>query len=401
MSDIFIYDALRTPLGKGNGEGALFEVRPVDLLSKCLRALQQRQGIETHRVEDFLLGCMLPVSGQADNIAKTALLQAGWSAKVPGVQLNRFQTSGLSAILLGAAKVRAGWNNLIIVGGLESRSRIARENNRGAISSDPDIMTQIGSIPAGLAADLLATIEGFTKEQLDEYAFNSIQKAQKAVRENYFEQSITPIYDQNNISILEKDETIPLEILSEDLSNQESVFGKINQGFEAVALTKYPLVERVKALHTLGHIAKPADSAALLLIGNHSIGQELSLKPRAKIIGINTTSTEFTIHHLGGIEAAKICLKRNNLTPNDIDLWYINESYAAPAILFQQTFNIKNADLNACGGNIAYGDASGANGAILCGMLLNDLERRGHKRGLLAMSAEGGMGESLVIERLV
>ncbi len=399
MIDVFIYDTLRTPFGKGNRNGALFEVRPVDLLSKCLHALQKRNQLDTAAIADLIIGCVVPMGGQADNIAKTALLHANWSATIPGLQINSFQTSGLTAIGLAAAKIKAGWDNLAVAGGIESMSRIHRADNRGAISSDPDIMNKIAAIPSGIAADLIATMEGFSKEQLDNYAFKSIQKAKIAYQKDYFNKSIIPIYDQNKISILEKDETINLATTLEELSESQPIFPKSQRvGFDAIALRKYPLIEQIIPFHSAKNIAQPADNAALFLVGNAAQNEVIETKARAKIIATNTVSTELTITHKGGIEAAKQALNKAQLTTKDIDLWYINESFAAAALLFQQTFKIADKQLNPCGGNIAFGDALGANGAVLLGMLLDDLERQNLKRGLVALSAEGGIGTSMIIE---
>lgn len=399
MIEVFIYDTLRTPFGKGNRNGALFEVRPVDLLSKCLKALQKRNQLDTEAVADLIIGCVVPAGGQADNIAKTALLYANWSLGIPGLQVNRFQTSGLAAVGLAAAKIKAGWENLMVAGGIESMSRIQRKNNRGAISTDSDIMNKIGSIPSGVAADLIATMEIFNKEALDKYAFKSIQKAITAQQKGYFKKSIIPIYDQNEISILEKDETINIATTLENLSENQPIFPKSHRfGFDAIALRKYPLIEQIIPFHSEKNIAQPADNAALVLVGNGTQGKALGLKARAKIIAVNTVSTELTITHKGGIEAAKKVLQQTKLKAKDIDLWYINESFAAPALLFQQTFKIADKRLNPCGGNIAFGDALGANGAILLGMLVDELERQNLKRGLVAISAEGGMGTSMIIE---
>jgi acetyl-CoA C-acetyltransferase len=401
MIDVFIYDTLRTPLGKGSMEGALFEVKPIDLLSKCLKALQNRNQFDVKTIEDFILGCVLPIGGQADNIAKTALLRADWPSTIPGLQINRLQASGLVAVGLAAAKIKAGWAGQIIAGGLESMSRVHREDNRGAISSDPDIINRIGSIPIGIAADLLATLKGYSKEQLDKYAYKSIQKALKAKQGDYFKKSIIPIYDQNQILILKEDETIEETKTLKALSNETSCFPKENRaGFETIALKKYPLVERIIPIHSKGNTAAAADSAALALLANEDFGKRNQLKPRAKIVDMATLSTDFTLAHLGGVEAAKKVLDKANLKAKDIDLWYVNEPFAASALYFQQSFKLTDKKLNPCGGNIAFGDSLGANGLILLGMLMDELERQNLKRGLLSLNAESGLGTSIIIEMI-
>ena len=341
MTDVFIYDNLRTPLGRGNKAGALFEVRPIDLLSKCLKALEERNQLDTSKIADLIIGCVVPTEGQADNIAKTALSYANWDSSIPGMQINRFQASGLVAIALATAKIKAGWGQLIVAGGLESMSRVHRANYRGAISSDPDIMNRIGSIPVGIAADLLVTIEGFNKEQLDQYAYKSIQKAQLAIKKDYFQRSIIPIHDQNKIPILAKDETINSDISVEHISASAPIFPKSGRfGFSAMALKKYPLVEQIIPSHSQTNIAQPADSAAICLIGNEAQGKALGLTPKAKIIAAHTTSSELTITHKGGIKATQEILQQTKLKTKDIDLWYINESFAGPALLFLSLIHI-------------------------------------------------------------
>ncbi len=399
MTEAFIYDALRSPCGKGNKNGALFEVKPVKLLSSCLKALKKRNQLDTHLVEDLVIGCVVPAGDQADNIAKTALLYSGWADNIAGIQLNRFQTSGLSAVGMAAAKIKAGWGALIVAGGLESTSRIQWENHRGAIFGDPDAVNRAAWVPSGMAADLVATKEGFSKKELDNYAFRSHQKALNAQKRDYFEKSIISIHDQNDILILDKDEWLNLEINLENLTNQSLIFSKAkNLGFEIAALKKYPLIERIAHVHSEGNTALPADGAALVLIGNEAQAKVLERKARARIIATAAVGSEPSIAHLGGIEAAQKVLKNARLKPKDIDLWAVNEAYAAPALYFQKTFKILNKQLNPCGGNIALGDPLGATGAVLLGILLDELERQGLKRGLVAMSAEAGLGASIIIE---
>ena len=364
MTDVFIYDTLRTPCGKGNENGALFEAKPIKLLSSCLSALQTRNQLDTNLVEDLIVGCMTPTGEQGDNIAKTALLYTGWSDSVAGAQINRFQASGLSALSMAAAKIKSGWATLMIAGGLESSSRI--QNNRTAISSDPDIMNRMGWVPSDIAADLLATKEGFSKEELAEYAFHSHQKAVNAQANDYFKKTIIPIFDQNNILLLDKDEWINPEVLLEELLVQELVLPKSeSMGFEAMALKTYPLVERIIPAHSEGSIAPSADSAALIMLGNQAQEKVLQIKARAKIVAVATVSSEPNIVHLGGIEAADKALKNAKLKPKDIDLWAVNETYAATALHFQKIFNISNKKLNPSGGTIAFGDPLGATGIML------------------------------------
>ncbi|MEM6320261.1 MAG: acetyl-CoA C-acyltransferase [Bacteroidota bacterium] len=401
MEEVYIYDSLRTPFGKGNEQGALFEVRPVDLLSQCLKAIQRRNELPTELVEDFLIGCVMPMGGQADNIAKTALLLANWSVATPGMQINRFQASGLESIALAATKIKSGWNSLVVAGGIESMSRIQRANNLGAIFSDPDMLNRMGAIPNGVAADLLATIKKLDKQQLDNFAFQSLRKAQKALDEPVLQRSVIPIYDQNGIVILDKDETVDTTESEETIALAVPIFSKANRvGYDAIALRKYPLVEKINPVHSQKNIASTADSAALMLLGNPSLQRQLGRKPRAIIRYIYTTSTELTLTHLGGIAATKTALAKAKLTAKDIDLWYVNESFAAPALLFQRKFEIPEERFNPCGGNIAFGESLGANGTVLLGKLLDELERQQLHRGLVAISAETGIGGCMIIERI-
>lgn len=400
MNEVYILDVLRTPCGKGNSKGALFEVKPINLLANCLDAIKERNSLETKNVDDFALGCMVPYLDQADNLAKTALMYAGWDNQVSGLQLNRFQSSGLEAISYGASKIGAGWAQTVLAGGLESTSRIRRRENRGAISSDPELINKIGSIPAGMAADLIATIEQYSPEALNQYAIGSHQKTLKAQEKGYFNHSVIPILDRNNIPIISKDEMPDPEISLEKLETVEPYFPKSGRsGFETIALKKYPLVEKINYLHHSGNVALPADGAGLMLLGNETSVKNNQLKARAKITTIANFGTDWTIMHLGGIAAAEKALKQADLKASDIDLWYINETFAAPALKFQNHFQLDSDRLNPNGGTIAIGDPLGATGIIICCMLLEELERQSLKRGLVSMSAEGGLGVSLIISR--
>ncbi len=399
MTEVYIYDAVRTPCGKGDIAGALFQVKPLDLLNRCLNALSNRNTFETEQINDAILGCVVPFGDQGDNVIKTALLYSGWSKEVPGMQINRFQASGLEAISLAAGKITAGWGDLMIAGGLESPSRVRRSNFRGAISSDPNIINLIGSIPSGMSADLLATLHNIDRIEIDEYALASQDKALTAQKAGCFDNSIIPIYDQNNILLLNQDEVLNPTINSEEIAAMETIFPKWGRaGFEVAALKKYPLLEKIKAFHTVGNIAPMADGAALVLLGNKEKGKELGLTAKAKILMASTVSSDLSIMHLGGVKAAEKALQQAKLKAKDIDLWYTNESFGALGVYFQKHFSIPSNRLNACGGTIAFGEPPGALGAMLLSMLLNDLERQRLKRGLVSIAAEGGMGSCMIIE---
>ena len=400
IPDVFIYDALRSPFGKGTPDGALFEVRPVDLLGKCLKALANRNNAALVGVSDVLIGCV-PVGGQADNVARTALLSAGWPETISGLQMNRLQASGLAALGFGAAKIKSGWSNLLVVGGLESSSRTQGANYRGPISSDPDLLHQIGSIPADVAADLVATLHRFDVEQLTDFAWKSVEKSRLATANNHFKNSIVPICDQNGISILSKDEMVPEQLTHETMLEAPPPFRPLHRaGFQAVAVAKYPLVEKILPQHNDWTSAFPADNTALLLLGNEKTGKEIGLKPRARIIDMVSVGTDPTLNHGGAVVATEDLLKKTNNKPTDVHLWSINEGFAAPALWFQRTFKIPDDALNVSGGNLAFGDPMGANGAALLTLLLDDLQRLDKRRGLLALSAEGGLGISLLVETL-
>ena len=394
-----IYDVVRTPCGRGDETGALFPIKPIDLLGRCLNVLQNRNQLEEAQIEDAILGCAVPFGDQGDNIMKTALLYAGWDSDIPAMQVNRFQASSLSALGVAAAKIKAGWNSLTIAGGLESTSRVKRSNFRGAISSDPNVINRIGSIPSGMAADLLATLHGIERAAIDAYALESHEKAITAQQAGYFQEALIPIYDQNDIAILDKDELITTAPALEQLEQASTIFPKWGRaGFEVAALKKYPLVERIIAHHTAENIAPQADGAALLLLGSKDQAKIIGRSPKAKVLTVVSASSDFTIMHLGGTKAAEKALQQAKLQPKDIDLWYVNEPFAAVALYFQRHFDIADKQLNACGGTIALGEPIGAIGAILLSILIHELERQQLKRGLLSIFAESGMGTCIIVE---
>lgn len=399
MSEVYIYDFVRTPCGKGDESGALFPIKPIDLLGRCLNVLQNRNKLDTASIDDAILGCTVPFGDQGDNIMKTALVFAGWSADIPAIQVNRFQASSLSALGMAAAKIRSDWSSLVVAGGIESSSRVKRSNFRGAISSDPSIINQIGSIPSGMAADLLATLHGIEREAIDAYAIQSHEKALVSQEAGHFQNALIPIYDQNDIAILLQDELIKKEVSIETLSDLPTIFPKWGRaGFEVAALKKYPLVEKINAYHTEENVAPAADGAALIILGSKEQSTILGTKPKAKIVTVATASSDLTIMHLGGTKAAEKALQQEKLKPKDIDLWYINEPFAAVALYFKNHFNIPDQQLNTCGSTIAIGEPLGATGAILLSILISELERKKVKRGMLSISAEGGMGVSMIIE---
>lgn len=401
MKETYIFDALRTPRGKGKSTGALYEVKPVQLLHTTLNALQQRNHLDTNEVEDLLLGCVTPVDDQGFNIAKTALLYAGWSEAVSGVQLNRYCASGLEAVNQAAMKIRAGWGDLIIAGGVESMSRVPLGTDGGALHADPEVIQKTNYIPQGVAADLIATIEGFTRNDLDTFALQSHQRATHAWAQGYFANAIIPIYDKNGLLILDKDETVRPDTTLEKLESLPPAFANLSAvGFEAMALKRYPAVEKIHPVHTAGNSSGIVDGAALVLLASKEKGTALGWKPRARIVAIANVGTEPTIMLTGPTPAAQKALQTAGMLAQDIDLWECNEAFAAVALKFQRDLNIDPDKLNVNGGAIALGHPLGATGAMLLGTLLDELERRDLSTGLVTLCAGGGMGIATIIERV-
>lgn len=401
MNEAYIYDVLRTPRGKGKPGGALYEVKPIELLAASLEALQDRNTLDTAQVDDVLIGCVTPVGDQGADIAKAALLYAGWDDSVAGVQLNRFCASGLDAINLAAVKIRSGWEQLIVAGGIESMSRVPMGSDGGALLFDPEVSSKVGYVPQGISADLIATIEGMSRTDLDTFAVRSQTKAAQAWEEGHFERSIIPIYDKNGLMVLEKDEYLRPGTNLEKLSALNPAFEKIGiGGFDAMALRKYPFVERVYHLHTAGNSSGIVDGAALSLIGSKEAGERVGLKARAKIISAAVVGSEPTIMLTGPTPASKKALKQVGMEAKDIDLWEINEAFASVVLKAQRELDIADDRLNVNGGAIALGHPLGATGTMLIGTLLDELERRDLSTGMVTMCVGGGMGIATIIERV-
>ena len=401
MTEAFIFDAVRTPRGFGKTQGALHEVRAISLLADVLRALQERNHLDTSQVDDGIFGCVTALGDQGGNIAKSGLLFANWDESVSGMQINRLCCSGLSAVNIGAMKIGAGMEDLVVVGGVESMSRVKMTSDGGPLLFDPGVVSKINYLPQGIAADLIATLHNFSREELDSYAYQSHQRAVNAQKNNYFNASIIPIRDQNNLLLLDHDENVRPDTTLDILATLKPAFAlEGERGFDAMAQIKYPTVERITHVHTAGNSCAIVDGAAALLIGDEKIAGKLNLKPRARIVSTAVVSTEPTIMLMGHIASAKKVLKKAGLTPNDIDLWEVNEAFAAVALVFQKEMNIDAHLMNVNGGTIAFGHPLGATGVMLIGMALDELERIGKKRALIAMPAGGGMGVATIIERV-
>ena len=400
MNQAYIFDAIRTPRGKGRQGGALYECKPIDLVKRLLEALVDRNNLPTKEVEDLILGCVTPVEDQGANLAKAALLYAGWDDRVSGFQLNRFCASGLEAINLAAGKIRSGWEELIVAGGVESMSRVPMESDRGALLFDPAVISKIGYVPQGISADLIATRESFSREDLDFYALQSQTRATFAWENGYFDKSIIPILDQNGLLILDKDEHIRPGTSLEKLAALPPAFKKAGEsGFDFLALETYPEIEKVKHVHTAGNSSGIVDGAGLTLIGSKEKGKNLGLKPRAIIRAAAVSGSEPTIMLQGPIPAVNKALKIAGMSASDIDLWEMNEAFAAPVLKLQRAFNIDQDILNVNGGAIAMGHPLGATGAMLLGTLLDEMERRKLTIGLVTLCVGGGMGIATIIER--
>lgn len=401
MTEAYIFDAIRTPRGKGKSTGSLYELRPIELLSITLNALRDRNQLDTTQVDDCIIGCVTPYDDQGGNIAKAALLYAGWDESVAGMQINRFCSSGLEAVNLAAMKVRSGWEDLIVAGGIESMSRVKMETDGGPLLFDPDVQNKTGYIPQGISADLIATIEGFTRETIDNYAVQSQQRAALAWENNYFKKSLVPIYDKNGLLVLDRDEYLRPNTTVETLATLPSAFAELGEmGYNTIALNKYPFVEKINHVHTAGNSSGIVDGASVVLVGNKTKAATLGLKPRARIVSVGTTSSEPTIMLQGPTPAVKKALKKAGMTTKDIDLWEMNEAFASPVLKFQKDFEIDNDIINVNGGAIALGHPLGATGAMILGTLLDELERRDLQTGLVTLCVGGGMGIATIIERV-
>ena len=401
MTEAFIFDAVRTPRGKGKKDGALYSVKPVDLVAGLLKALQVRNGLDTRQVDDIVLGCVTPVGDQGADIAKTAALVADWDEQVSGVQLNRFCASGLEAVNLAAMKVRSGFEDLVVAGGVESMSRIPMGSDGGAWALDPATNMHTHFVPQGIGADLIATLEGFSREDVDAFALRSQQKAARARADGSFNKSLVPVTDQNGILILDHDEFIRPESTLAGLGSLKPSFAMMGQmGFDASALRKYSHVEQINHVHTPGNSSGIVDGAALMLIGSEAKGLELGLTARGRIVATAVTSTDPTIMLTGPAPASRKALAKAGLTVADIDLFEVNEAFASVVMRFMKDMGVSEDKVNVNGGSIAMGHPLGATGCAILGTLLDELEKRNLRYGLATLCVGGGMGIATIIERV-
>ena len=399
MSEAYIIDAIRTPRGKGKKDGSLHAVKPISLLTGLLNELQNRHQFDTAAVDDIVLGCVTPIGDQGADIAKTAAIAAGWDNDVAGVQINRFCASGLEAVNMAAQKVRSGWEDLVVAGGVESMSRVPMGSDGGPWALDPETNMACDFIPQGIGADLIATIDGYSRADVDAFAANSQQKAAAAQANGYFDQSVVPVKDKAGVTVLAKDEFIKPTTTAEGLGKLNPSFAMMGQmGFDAIALQKYPEVGAVNHVHHAGNSSGIVDGAAVVLLASEKAIKEQGLKPRAKVLATALVGADPTIMLTGPAPAARKALAKAGLSIDDIDLFEVNEAFAAVVMRFITELKVDPTKVNVNGGAIALGHPLGATGAMILGTLMDELERQGKKRGLATLCVGGGMGIATIIE---
>ncbi|MFI6892741.1 acetyl-CoA C-acetyltransferase [Streptomyces sp. NPDC050256] len=402
-TEAFVYDAIRTPRGRGKANGALHGTKPIDLVVGLIHELRDRfPGLDPAAVDDIVLGVVSPLGDQGSDIARIAAIAAGLPDTVAGVQENRFCASGLEAVNMAAAKVRSGWEDLILAGGVESMSRVPMGSDGGAWAMDPMTNYETGFAPQGIGADLIATIEGFSRRDVDEFAALSQERAAEAWKDNRFARSVVPVKDRNGLVVLDHDEHMRPGTTADSLAALKPSFAAIGEmgGFDAVALQKYHWVEKIDHVHHAGNSSGIVDGAALVAIGSKEIGERYGLTPRARIVSAAVSGSEPTIMLTGPAPATRKALAKAGLTIDDIDLVEINEAFAGVVLRFARDMGLSLDKINVNGGAIALGHPLGATGAMILGTLIDELERRDKRYGLATLCVGGGMGIATVIERL-
>ncbi|HXI87126.1 MAG TPA: acetyl-CoA C-acetyltransferase [Parvularculaceae bacterium] len=402
MTDAFIFDAVRTPRGKGKSDGSLHEVTPVQLATQVLEAIRDRNKLDTALVDDVAMGCVSPVGEQGAVITRTAVLNAGYAETTAGIQVNRFCASGLEAVNIAAAKVKSGEADMTIGGGVESMSRVPMGSDGGAWPVDPSVAFKTYFTPQGISADLIATKFGFSRDDVDAYAVESQKRAAQAWKENRFKKSILPVKDVLGEAVLDHDETIRAETNMQSLAALQPSFAMLgeNFGFDSVAIQKYAEIEKINHVHHAGNSSGIVDGAAAVLVGNEGAGKKAGLKPRARIKAFASVGAEPTIMLTGPEFAAQKALKRAGMTKKDIDIWELNEAFASVVLRFMQALDIDHKDINVNGGAIAMGHPLGATGAMILGTVLDELERAGKSTALITLCIGAGMGTATIIERV-
>jgi acetyl-CoA C-acetyltransferase len=406
-TEAFIYEAIRTPRGRGKKTGALHGVKPISLITGLIAEARRRHpDLDPARIDDLVLGVVTPIGDQGSDIAKTAALVSGLPETTSGLQLNRFCASGLEAVNIAAQKVRSGWEDLVLAGGVESMSRVPMGSDGGAWAMDPETAYETSFAPQGIGADLVATLEGFSRADVDGYAVLSHQRAAAAWSGGYFAKSVVPVVDRNGVPILDHDELVRGDASLESLGGLKPSFAVLGEaaGFDAVALQKYHWVERVDHVHTPGNSSGVVDGAALVVVGNSAVGREFNLVPRARIVSTAVSGAEPTIMLTGPAPAARKALAKAGLRVDQIDLWEMNEAFAAVVLRFCKDMGLSSQELvekvNVNGGSIAMGHPLGATGAMLIGTIIDELERRGGRYGLVTLCVGGGMGIATIVERI-
>jgi len=402
MTDAFILDAVRSPRGRGRPDGSLHPITPIQLAAQTLGALRDRTALDTSRVDDVVFGCVTPVGEQGADIARVAALVAGYDESVPGKQLNRFCASGLEAVNTAAAQIMSGQSDVVIGGGVEHMSRVTMGTDGGAWVFDPAVAWQQYFVPQGISADLIATLEGFTREQVDAYAVESQRRAAHAQASGWFDRSVIPVRDVIGEVALARDEYLRPGTTMADLAKLKPAFLQMGEeaGFNAVALQRYPQVEAIHHVHTAGNSSGIVDGAAAVLLGNRKAAKRAGLTPRARVRAFASIGSEPTIMLTGPAGAARKALKRARMKPKDIDLWEINEAFASVVLRFVRDMDLSMDNVNVNGGAIALGHPLGATGAVILGMALDELERRNLSTALVTLCVGAGMGTATIIERV-
>jgi acetyl-CoA C-acetyltransferase len=401
--DAFVYDALRTPRGRGKRSGSLHRVKPVTLAVDLVDALRKRlPTLDVERLDDVVLGVVTPVGDQGADLAKTVALAAGLPDTTAGVQVNRFCGSGLEAVNLAAQKVASGWEGLVLAGGVESMSRVPIGSDGGAWALDPETSYGTYFVPQGVSADLIATLGGFTRDDVDAYAVRSQQRAAAAWAEGRFAASVVPVVDRNGIVLLDHDEHLRPDTTLDGLAALPPSFAAVGEqaGFDAVALQKFHWLERIEHVHTAGNSSGIVDGAALVLVGSAAAGRAMGLEPRARIVATAVSGADPTLMLTGPAPATRKALDQAGLGVDDIDLFEINEAFAAVVLTYQRELGLPEDRVNVNGGAIAMGHPLGATGAMLVGTVVDELERRGARRAVVSLCIGGGMGIATVVERL-
>ena len=402
MTDAFVYDTVRTPRGRGKKDGSLHEVSTLSLATTALRAIKERNNLDTHLVDDVVLGCVDPVGEAGSDIARAAALNADYGNHVPGVQINRFCASGLDAVNFAAAQVMAGQHDMTIGGGVEAMSRVGMGASGGAWPMDPQIAVKSYFMPQGVSADLIATKYGFSRDDVDQYAVESQKLAAQSWKEGRFKKSIVPVKDVNGITILDHDEHMRPTTDMQSLGQLKASFPQMGEmgGFAAVAIQAHPEVEAINYVHHAGNSSGIVDGAAAVLIGNAEAGKKAGLKPRARIRAFANIGSEPAIMLTGPVDVTEKLLKKAKMSINDIDLFELNEAFASVVLRYMQAFKIPRDKINVCGGAIAMGHPLGATGAMVFGTVLDELERTGKSTALVTLCIGAGMGTATIIERV-